>query len=112
MSEVIEILREKKGRENLVCVTLQLLLATQHHHFSYRYFLNLLKYALGFPGGSYGKESACNAGDLGLIPGSRRSPEKEMVIHFSILTWRSPWTEEPGRLQSMELLRVGHDESD
>ena len=30
---------------------------------------------LGFPGGSDGKESACNAGDLGLIPGLRRSPE-------------------------------------
>ena len=30
--------------------------------------------ALGFPGGSNGKESACNAGDLGWIPGSRRSP--------------------------------------
>ena len=28
----------------------------------------------GFPGGSVGKESACNAGDLGLIPGSGRSP--------------------------------------
>ena len=31
----------------------------------------------GFPSGSEGKESACNAGDMGLIPGSRRSPEKE-----------------------------------
>ena len=32
---------------------------------------------LGFPGGSDGKESACNAGDLGLIPGSQTSPEGE-----------------------------------
>ena len=32
--------------------------------------------AMGFPGGSDGKESACNAGDLGLIPGSGRSPGK------------------------------------
>ena len=31
-------------------------------------------FTLGFPGGSDGKESACNAGDLGLIPGLRRSP--------------------------------------
>ena len=31
-------------------------------------------YKLGFPGGSDGKESACNAGDLGLIPGLGRSP--------------------------------------
>ena len=35
--------------------------------------------------------------------------EKEMVTHSSILAWRIPWTEEPGRLQSMGLQRVGHD---
>ena len=35
--------------------------------------------------------------------------EKEMLTHSSILAWRIPWTEEPGRLQSMGLLRVGHD---
>ena len=35
--------------------------------------------------------------------------EKEMAIHFSILAWKIPWTEEPGRLQSMGLQRVGHD---
>ena len=84
--------------------------------------------------------SACNAGDLGLIPGSGRSTgerkgclvaqmvkhlsamqetrvrclgwedplEKEMAVHSSILAWRIPWTEEPGRLQSMGLQRVGH----
>ena len=40
---------------------------------------------LDFPGGSDGKESACNAGDLGLIPGSERSLEKEMATHSSIL---------------------------
>ena len=32
-----------------------------------------------------------------------------MAIHSSILTWRSPWTEKPGGLQSMGLQRVGHD---
>ena len=32
-----------------------------------------------------------------------------MVTHSSILTWRIPWTEEPGRLQSMGSQRVGHD---
>ena len=32
-----------------------------------------------------------------------------MVIHSNILAWKIPWTEEPGRLQSMGLLRVGHD---
>ena len=35
--------------------------------------------------------------------------EKEMVIHSSILAWRIPWTEKPGRLQSVGLQRVGHD---
>ena len=35
--------------------------------------------------------------------------EKEMAIHSSILTWEIPWTEEPGRLQSMGLQRMGHD---
>ena len=34
--------------------------------------------------------------------------EKEMATHSSILTWRIPWTEEPGRLQSMEWQRVRH----
>ena len=35
--------------------------------------------------------------------------EKEMATHSSILVWKIPWTEEPGRLQSMELQRVRHD---
>ena len=35
--------------------------------------------------------------------------EKEMATHSSILAWRTPWTEEPGRLQSTGLQRVGHD---
>ena len=50
-------------------------------------------YIMGFPGGSDDKESSCNSGDLGLIPG------KGMFIHSRILVWRIPWTEEPGRLQ-------------
>ena len=33
--------------------------------------------------------------------------EKEMATHSSILAWRIPWTEEPGRLQSTGLQRVG-----
>ena len=35
--------------------------------------------------------------------------EKEMAIHSSTIAWKSPWTEEPGRLQLMGLQRVGHD---
>ena len=41
---------------------------------------------------------------------SREDPlEKEMATHSSILAWKIPWTEEPGRLQSMGSQRVGHD---
>ena len=36
-------------------------------------------------------------------------PAKEMRTHSSTLAWNIPWTEEPGRLQSMGLQRVGHD---
>ena len=35
--------------------------------------------------------------------------EKEMATHSSVLAWRIPWVEEPGRLQSMGSQRVGHD---
>ena len=35
--------------------------------------------------------------------------EKEMAPHSSTLAWKIPWTEEPGRLQSMGSQRVGHD---
>ena len=34
--------------------------------------------------------------------------QEEMAAHSSILAWRIPWTEEPGKLQSMGLQRVGH----
>ena len=37
------------------------------------------------------------------------SLEKEMVTHPSILAWKIPWTEKPGRLQAMGSQRVGHD---
>ena len=63
----------------------------------------------GFPGGSDGREAACNAGDPGLIPGSGGSLEKEVATHSSILAWRIPWTEEPGGLHPMGLQRVRHD---
>ena len=54
-----------------------------------------------FPGGSDGKENACNAGDLGSTLGWDDPLEKGMATHSSILAWRIPWTEEPGGLQSM-----------
>ena len=63
---------------------------------------------MDFSGGSDGKVSAYNVGDLGSIPGSDLL-EKEMATHSSILAWKIPWMEEPGRLQSMGSQRVGHD---
>ena len=63
----------------------------------------------GFPGGSDGKESTCNAGVLGLIPGREDLLEKGMATHSNTLAWRIPRTEELGGLQSMGLQRVGHD---
>ena len=47
---------------------------------------------LGFPCGSAGKESTCNAGDLGSISVLGRYPEKGKATHSSILAWRIPWT--------------------
>ena len=51
-----------------------------------------LSQGLGFPGGSDGKESACNAGDPGFIPCQEDPLEKRMATHFSILPWRIPGT--------------------
>ena len=53
-----------------------------------------------------------NAGDtrdMGLTPGSGRSPGEGMATHSSILAWRIPWAEEAGGLQSMGSQRGGHD---
>ena len=52
------------------------------------------------------KNLPSNAGDMrdaGSVTGSGRSLEEGMATHSSILVWIIPWTEEPGRLESMEL---------
>ena len=47
---------------------------------------------LGFPGGSDGKESTCNAGNLGSIPGLGRSPGKGKSYPLKVFwAWRIPW---------------------
>ena len=51
------------------------------------------------------KSLPSNAGDTGSVPGWEDPPEKEMTIHSSILAYRIPWTEVPGGLQSMGLLK-------
>ena len=48
---------------------------------------------------SVSKESSCSAGDLGLIPGSGRSPGEGNGNHSRILAWKTPWTEAPSGLQ-------------
>ena len=55
----------------------------------------------GFPGGTVVKNLPPEAGGADLFPGSGRSLEEEMATHSSIPAWKIPWTEEPGRLQSM-----------
>ena len=60
---------------------------------------------MGFSGGSDGKESACNPGDVGSIPGSGDPLEKEMATHSSTVAWKIPRTEDPGRPQSMGFSR-------
>ena len=51
-------------------------------------------------GGLGGKESACNAGDLGSVLGWEDPPDKGMATHSSVLAWKILWTEDPGGLQS------------
>ena len=62
-----------------------------------------------FHHGSDGKVPAYNAGDRGSIPALGRSPGEGNSTQSSILAWKIPWTEEPGRLQSMGSQKVGHD---
>ena len=66
----------------------------------------------GFPGGASGKESTCSTGEQEMWVrslGQEDPLEKEMATLSSILPWQIPCTEEPGRLKSMGLQRVGHD---
>ena len=63
----------------------------------------------GIPWWPRGKESACNTGDLGSSLGWYSVLEKGMATHCSILAWRIPWTEKPGRVQSRGCTRLRHD---
>ena len=54
---------------------------------------------MGFPGDSGVKNPPASAGDMGLILGSRRSPEEEMATYPNILAWNIPW--EQGAWQAM-----------
>ena len=61
---------------------------------------------MAFPGGAAVKNLSANAGDprdAGSIPGLEDSLEWEIAPHSSILAWKIPWTEEPGRLQLLDI---------
>ena len=64
---------------------------------------------LGFPGGSDGKASVYNGGDTGSSPGLGGSPGEGNGNPLHDYCLENPWTEEPGRLQSMGSQRVRHD---
>ena len=61
------------------------------------------------PGGSDAKASVYNVGGQVQALGWEDPLEKEIGIHPSTIAWKIPWTEEPGKLQSMGSQRVGHD---
>ena len=67
-----------------------------------------LTMSVAFPDGSEVKNPAANAGDLGSIPGSGRSPGEGNGNPLQYSYWKIPWTEEPGGLQSMGSQRSGH----
>ena len=59
-----------------------------------------LIFTLGFPGGSDGKEFACNVGDLGSIPGQEDPLEEGLATHSNILAWRIPMDRGAERLST------------
>ena len=63
---------------------------------------------LCFPGGSDGKEAACNAGDLGSIPGSGRSPGKGNGNPLQYVCLRNPMEREAWQATGPRVARVGH----
>ena len=72
-------------------------------------YMAVTRRQLDFPGGSDGKASVYNVGDLGPILGLGRSAGEGNGNPLHTLAWKFPWTEEPGRLQSMGSQRVEHD---
>ena len=70
--------------------------------------LSMGYYPAGLPWWLSGKESHLQETQVQSL--GRKDPlEKEMATHSSIVAWKIPWTEEPGRLQSMEPQRIGRD---
>ena len=74
-------------------------------------FANVYAMSMGFPGGSAVKNPPAMQETQEMLDqslGREDPPEKSMATHSSILAWRIPWTEEPGRLVATGSQRVGH----
>ena len=99
-------LRWSHVRGQLACSKFSVNIESVLHYNLNPNFQSLLPLPQGFPGGLDGKESACNAGDPGLIPGSGRSPGEENANPLQYSCLGNLWTEEPGGLQSTGLQRV------
>ena len=80
----------------------------QHAQVSFRILFRSIMLCNVSLGGSDGKESACNSGDPGSIPGSIRYTREGNSNPLQYSHLKIPWTEEPGGLQSMGSQRVGH----
>ena len=68
-----------------------------------------LNVALGFPGDAVVKNLPAGIGDAGSVSDPGDPLEKEMATRSGTLTWKIPWMEKPGKLQSIGSQRVGHD---
>ena len=84
--------------------------------FCFHCFLQFLDHCMGFPGGSVVKRTCLPMQETQKIKfwslGLEDPLGEERAAHSSILTWRIPWTEEPGGLQSTGYQRVGQEWSD
>ena len=76
---------------------------------SYQVYFSIYEIGMGFPGGSVVKNLPVMQKTRGRSLGWEDPLEEGMATHSSILAWKIPRTEEPGRLQSMGLQRVGRD---
>ena len=76
------------------------------NHYSHTLYLNALQIIQGFPGGSDGKESACNTGDLGSIPELGRSPGEGNGNPLQYSCLENPM--DGGAWQTIGWQRVGH----
>ena len=77
------------------------------HQWPWNRFISIYKGFYRLPRWLSGKEYVCQEEDIGLIPGSGRSPGEENGKLLQYSSWKIPWTKVPGRLQSMGLQRIG-----